>query len=191
MKKFVCFLMLVFMTCLAIVAQTPQSFKYQAVARDEAGNVLSICNIGLRISIMQKDADVNAVYVETHKLQTNIYGLINLVVGEGETVIGDFGSIKWGENRHFLKTEMDIDGSSEYKEMGTSQLYAVPYALYAEQAGSLAKPEKKEVSATHEPSQKKPKTNSGNRNGTPNSKLAAADNSYYMRCQWPSLGNFT
>jgi hypothetical protein len=36
---------------------------------------------------------------------------------------------------------MDIDGGEDYKDVGISQLYAVPYVLYAEEAGQLKQPE--------------------------------------------------
>jgi len=129
MKKLLFLLSLTMVITVTGFAQAPHAFKYQAIARDEAGNALSIWDICLRISIIEEGSDADAVYVETHKVQTNIYGLINLIIGEGEVVKGDFSSIKWGENRYYLKMEMDINGGSNYKEMGTSQLYAVPYAL--------------------------------------------------------------
>ena len=163
-------------------AQSPQAFKYQAIAHDEAGNVLSICDIGLRVSIMKNGDDETPVYMETHQVQTNIYGLINLVIGEGQKVKGEFSEIKWGENRHYLKMEMDIEGGENYKEMGSSQLYAVPYALYAEEAGRLSEEVdqpgtkqsvKKEGTGTMKTGNRK-----STREGTPNTRLPAFGNSF-------------
>ena len=123
---------------LTILAQSPQAFKYQAIARDEVGNVLSMWDIGLRISLIQAGANGQPIYVETHRVRTNIYGLINLTIGEGEVMKGDLSSIEWGKTRHYLRMEIDIEGGRDYKEVGTSQLYAVPYALYADEAGKIA-----------------------------------------------------
>ncbi|MCK4678875.1 MAG: hypothetical protein KAT48_12145 [Bacteroidales bacterium] len=161
-------------------AQAPQAFKYQAIARDEAGNILINNSIGLRISMVKGNKDGNAKYVETHKVKSNPFGMINLVIGKGEVVKGDFADINWGEESYFVKMEMDITGGTDYKEMGTSQLFAVPYALYAEQAGKIA--ENESGTATSQPQTVKSKSsanNSGrNRNGTPNTKFPADTSSY-------------
>jgi hypothetical protein len=180
MKKLILFLSITMVITVTIYAQAPQAFKYQAIARDEAGNVLSVWDLSLRVSLINEGESGQAVYVESHKVQTNIYGLIHLVIGEGETVKGDFTTIKWGENRHYIKMEMDIDGGTDYKEIGTSQLYAVPYALYADEAGKIA--ENESNTATSRPQTVKPKSSAnnsgGNRNGTPNSKISSSGNSW-------------
>ena len=178
MKKLILFLSLKMVITVTIYAQAPQAFKYQAIARDEAGNALSTWDISLRVSLLQEGADGLAVYTEIHKIQTNIYGLIDLIIGEGDIVRGDFSSIKWSENRHYIKMEMDIDGGADYKDVGTSQLYAVPYALYAEQAGNLiAKTNEQPASSVKNPS-KMPQSAGGNRNGSANSKFPADGNSW-------------
>ena len=116
---------------LILLGQAPQSFKYQAVARDASGTVLSSQSISLRISILQGGTTGTAVYVETHALTTNQFGLVNLVIGEGSVVSGAMSGIPWGEDEFFVKIEMDPAGGTAYEEMGTSQLLSVPYALDA------------------------------------------------------------
>ena len=66
-----------------MVAQTPQAFKYQAIARDGTGNILSNRKIGMKISIIEGGHDGQEVYIETHQVTSNIYGMINLVIGKG------------------------------------------------------------------------------------------------------------
>jgi len=57
MKKiYTLFVALIFTGCL--MAQTPQSFKYQAVARDASGNVVAEQTIGMQISILQGSMDI-------------------------------------------------------------------------------------------------------------------------------------
>jgi uncharacterized protein (TIGR02145 family) len=176
MKK-IYLLLIISLAYFSALAQAPQAFKYQAIARDEAGNVLSMWEVGLRVSLIKAGSDGQAVYVETHRAQTNIYGLINIIIGEGLAQKGDIGSINWGENKHFLRMEMDINGGEDYKEIGVSQLYAVPYALYAEQAGTLLESEEKVFSAEKSP-KRKPNRSGGQRNGTPNTKFPADTNSF-------------
>ncbi|MBI4647515.1 MAG: hypothetical protein HY738_13235 [Bacteroidia bacterium] len=120
------------------VAQSPQAFKYQAVIRNSEGKVLYNQLVSLRISILQDSPLGDIVYVETHDIATNEYGIANLNIGEGEVVTGVFADIAWGSTSHFVKTELDITGNQQYEFIGTSQLLSVPYALYAEKAGNAA-----------------------------------------------------
>lgn len=123
--------------CAAILwAQSPQAFKYQAVIRNNQGKILVNQLVSLQISILQDNPMGDVVYMETHQVATNDYGIANLTIGAGEVVTGVFADIPWGTNTHFVKTELDITGNRNYEFIGTSQLLSVPYALYAEQAGS-------------------------------------------------------
>ena len=113
-------------------AQTPQAIKYQAVARDNSGNIIANQNIGFRISILQNSPTGSSVYTETHNVSSNAFGLVNLDLGTGNIGNGAFGTINWGASNYFVKIEMDVNGASNYIFMGTSQLLSVPYALFAE-----------------------------------------------------------
>jgi len=118
-----------------LLAQAPQAFKYQAVVRDNAGNVLINHVVNFKISILKSSASGTAVYVETQKDTTNAFGLANLKIGNGTFVSGNFSTINWGNDEYFVKIEFDVNGGSSFQLMGTSQLLSVPYALYAEKAG--------------------------------------------------------
>ena len=119
------------------IAQTSQAFKYQAVARDNAGNLITNQLVGIRISILEFTITGNPVYVETHSVTTNPFGIIDLVIGQGTVVSGDFGSIQWNAADHFIQIEMDVTGGTNYQLIGTSQLFSVPYALESKHASSL------------------------------------------------------
>ncbi len=129
--------MLILAICLIVLSistfgQTPQAIKYQAVARDAAGNPVVNQTVNLRISILQGSILGAVVYSETHSSLTNSFGLSNINIGLGTIISGTFSAINWGANIYFIKVEMDITGGVSYVEMGTSQLLSVPYALYAE-----------------------------------------------------------
>lgn len=117
--------------------QAPQSFKYQALARDNSGNPLSAQAVSFRISILQGGISGPSVYSETFSTTTNQFGLVTLNIGAGAVVSGFFSSISWSTNNFFIKTELDPLGGSAYQLMGTTQLISVPYSLYADKAGSL------------------------------------------------------
>jgi hypothetical protein len=130
MKKY--FLSLLFVvTAIAIWAQAPQRFNYQAVARDEAGTPLSNQNVGFRFSILQGGENGTVVYSETQSLATNDFGLVNTSVGSGTVQSGNFSTINWGSNSFFLKVEMDPAGGNAYSLIGSNQLLSVPYALHS------------------------------------------------------------
>ncbi len=135
MKKIVTTILGVMCAAL-LLAQSPQAFKYQAVIRNNQGKVLVNQLVSLQISILQDNPMGDVVYMETHQVATNDYGIANITIGNGEVVTGVFADIPWGTNIHFVKTELDITGNRNYEFIGTSQLLSVPYALYAEKAGS-------------------------------------------------------
>ena len=121
--------LLIISACL--LAQTPQGFNYQAVARDEAGQPMAGQAIGLQISILQGAADGTMIYQETFAPETNALGLFSLQIGTGQVVTGQFGDIDWANGPYYIKVAMDITGGSNYADMGVSQLASVPYALHA------------------------------------------------------------
>ncbi|MBU0486562.1 MAG: hypothetical protein KKA07_15690 [Bacteroidetes bacterium] len=119
-----------------VLAQVqPQSFNYQAVIRDQSGTLLVDQQVSIRISILEGSSSGTQVYQETHSLQTNMYGIVNLQVGRGTPVSGDFDTISWATASHFISVEADLTGGSTYIFMGTSELLAVPYALYSLNGG--------------------------------------------------------
>lgn len=112
-------------------SQSPQSFSYQTVVRDAVGNIIQNQNIAFRTSIQQSSAFTD-IYVETHNVSTNEFGLANLQIGNGTVISGNFASIDWGADISYLQVEIDTSGGSNFQIMGVSQLLSVPYALYAE-----------------------------------------------------------
>ena len=114
------------------VAQSPQSFNYQAVALSNSGDPLSSQSIGVRVTILTGTANGATAYQESHNVSTNDFGLFSLMVGGGQTLVGSFGTISWGTDAKFLRIEIDPNGGSNYQTVGTVQLLSVPYALYAE-----------------------------------------------------------
>jgi len=117
------------------VAQPPQAFNYQAVARDNLGVVLPNHTIALRFSILDNSSSGSVLYSETFTSATNQFGLFTVNLGTGAVVSGVFSTINWASGSKWLQTEMDIDGGSNFTLMGSSQFLSVPYALYAAKSG--------------------------------------------------------
>jgi len=70
-------------------------------------------------------------------VNTDAFGLFNLVVGAGAVQSGSMATIYWGMDNYYLKVDMDVTGGTNFLTMGTTQLLSVPYALYAKTAESL------------------------------------------------------
>ncbi|MBR3981031.1 MAG: hypothetical protein IKJ98_07725 [Bacteroidales bacterium] len=122
------------MAMLAILsfAQIPQAFSYQAVIRDAENNLVVSQPIFLELSVLQGSDDGEVVYSEKHVVSTNSNGLISLEMGAGVSR-DDFSAIDWSNAPYFVKTVFEFDGK---QISGVTPLLSVPYALYAEKAGS-------------------------------------------------------
>jgi len=129
MKKLITLLVLFATSC--AIAQVPQGISYQAIALNASVNPGVNSSVGIRLTILDNNANGTAIYTETQTKTTNAQGLFNLVIGQGTPTSGTFSIINWGTNSKFLKVDIDINGGTNYLNMGTSQLLSVPYAMYA------------------------------------------------------------
>ncbi len=135
MKALRCFLSigLVCSITLSLFAQVADKLSYQAVIRNASGNVVSEKTVSFRVTILQGSATGASVYTQSQKPVTNVSGLITIEIG------GDvsFSQIDWGAGPYFIKTEVDLNGGTNYSISGVSQLLSVPVALYAKTAETL------------------------------------------------------
>lgn len=120
---------------LLLSAQVPGAFKYQAVVRDNTGQIMENRPIPFRITILSGSTNGTAVYRENHTtITTNHFGLADIEIGKGTPELGSFSNINWGSSSYFIKVELFPSGASGWQEMGTAQLLAVPYALLAKRS---------------------------------------------------------
>lgn len=111
-------------------AQVPQLLNYQAIARNNSGEVLANDTINLEFKIHDGSPTGNVIFGEEHlDIITNQFGLFTVSIGNGTSQINSIQSIVWGTNSKYLEVKMN--GVS----MGNSQLLSVPYALYAANGG--------------------------------------------------------
>ena len=114
------------------IAQVPQGISYQAIALDDSNAPIVNGNVGLQLSILDASASGTVLYSETHSVTTNMQGLFDLTIGQGNATSGTFNTIDWGADSRFLQVEMDANGGTNYVLVGTTQLLSVPYALAAD-----------------------------------------------------------
>lgn len=116
----------------------PQAFNYSAVARNAAGQPIASATIGIQISILKGSTTGTVQYSENHFVNTDAFGLFNLVIGSGAVQSGSMAAITWSNDNYYLKVGMDANGGTNFLTMGTTQLLSVPYAQHAKTAESLA-----------------------------------------------------
>ena len=110
--------------------------NYQAVLRNPSGSIVANQNVSLKFSIIRGSLVGTVEYTELYSEATNSLGIVNLVIGKGTPLSGNFSTISWGDTAHYLKIEGDLQGGTNFIPIGPSQLMSVPYALYAKTSGS-------------------------------------------------------
>ena len=118
-----CFLLLT----LVVQAQIPpNAFNYSAVAHNASGLPIASTTIGIQISILKTSPTGASQYIENHFVNTDAYGLFNLVIGAGAIQSGLMATIDWTNDNYYLKVGMDVTGGTNFLTMGTTQLLSVP-----------------------------------------------------------------
>ena len=135
MKNLLTLLSFILFINLQGLAQT-DGLNYQAVIIDPnpeeipgidvVGNILPNKEINIRFTIY--GATGNTEYQEIHSTTTDEYGMINLVIGKGNSVTGRFTEIYWDGSTKNLKVEINLDGT--YSDLSDQELLFIPYAYH-------------------------------------------------------------
>ncbi len=125
---------------LLFAQRVPQGMKYQAVARDRSGEVISNQHVSLRIRLQSdpKSKSFKVHYVEVHDAMTNEFGLFSLVVGQGKVESGSFSAIPWDSEEIWIDIAIRMQAEKNFTPISQSKLMAVPYAFHAGTAEKLA-----------------------------------------------------
>ncbi len=112
-------------------SQSPK-MNYQAVVRDASGQALpGGSHVSVRFQIHDGSPSGPVVFVESDTAETNQFGLIAMYIGQSNSLAG----VSWSSPK-YLQVEVDVTGGDNFTDMGTTQMAAVPYALYAETCGT-------------------------------------------------------
>jgi hypothetical protein len=138
MKKFYPTLTLIFILFTnLLIAQAPDGFNYQALIRNSDGEILKDSEVNILIEIISGSETGSTIYVENHLTETDGNGMVHLIVGQGTTNSGDFSSIEWSLDTHFIQTSLDVTGGTNYETIAFTQLMSVPYALHSSSTGNF------------------------------------------------------
>src|SRR5450631_3654018 len=115
-------------SCRLFAQGAPQGINYQAVVRDNSGNILAGTSITVQDTIA--NLSMSKTYVETFSVTTNKFGLFNLILGQGTVISGSFPTAaQLGSESYFLA--ISVNKGSGFQSLGRTQFMSVPYALFA------------------------------------------------------------
>jgi hypothetical protein len=132
----------------AQVANVPDGILFQAIATDPLGNAAGGRTIYIKNSILQGSPTGTNVYSETFKVTSSSTGVFTIVIGKGQYVSGvtSIQNLDWTAGPYFLTIKVAVapsitipnwDPNQQYVDMGTSQFWTVPFAMYASKVAGL------------------------------------------------------
>ena len=136
------FVVLLLSTTTSIAQTVPDGVIFQAVATDPQGNPAAGRTIYIKATILQSTATGTEVYSEAFKITASSAGVFTVVIGKGQNISGpaSIASLDWTAGPYFLNIKSAVEPSiplanwdvnQQYVDMGTSQFWSVPFALYA------------------------------------------------------------
>ncbi len=135
MKKIFSFIFLCFLIGNIFSQPVSEGFRYQTTLRNSSGNSIASQAVLVRFSFYSNSPTGVLVWQEGHSVVTDVYGAVVIIIGTGfSTGAGassSFNTIDWSGGQFFLKISIDITGGGTYTDMGTSQLFSVPYSFYS------------------------------------------------------------
>jgi|GEM_PF-1616576 len=113
------------------VAQTPQGFSYQAVLYNNSGLPVPRATISVKAAILSDTLTPVVVWEELHSgIKTTTSGVFSIIIGTGIKESGtasSFSSVSWSASPLYLRIQVNYQ--NEWKNISTSKLWSVPYAL--------------------------------------------------------------
>lgn len=132
MKKIFTLLIGVLFSITIINAQPPQALSFKATIVGNNGQPLISKPVNVRLSIQQDDNPLSIpTFSEYFYATTSSFGQVDLTIGRGTLISGDFSNIIWSAGSWYLKVEVDSKLKSDYVLLSITELLSVPYALYA------------------------------------------------------------
>ena len=135
-------LVLIFISCFnTLTAQISNTgINFQAVARDKEQNAANNRKIYVKCTIENGLSNPIVVYGENHNVNTNEFGIFNLVIGKGVRFMGskDIFAIDWSKGNYFFHLKISItpiapdlnwDYNKEWIDLGAVEFGVVPYAI--------------------------------------------------------------
>ena len=138
MSKLIIFCLAILLSGVFVFGQNlPLGMRYQAIARDVEGMLMSNEQMLARIEMITYDKAEKVVYTEFHQLKSNQFGLLNLTIGEGKQITGSYDGIPWSKQNVWVRISVKQITDDDFRIVTSSKLHSVTYAYYALEAGKL------------------------------------------------------
>lgn len=135
-------LILSLLACYSGLCQAPAGFPFQSIIKDNNGVVAKSTDAYVKCRIIRSLPTGTVSYEEVHQVRTNDDGIFSIIIGQGTRISGEISlyAVEWGKDLFYLNLKTVIpsstsirwyDPSLNYTDIGTTQLWSVPYALYA------------------------------------------------------------
>lgn len=135
-------LILSLLASLTGIGQAPAGFPFQSIIKDNNGVLAKSTDAYVKCRIIRSLPTGSVSYEEVHQVKTNDDGIFSIIIGQGTRISGEMSlyAIDWGKDLFYLNLKTVIpsntsikwfDPSLNYTDIGTTQLWSVPYALYA------------------------------------------------------------
>lgn len=118
------------------IAANARGINFSMVLLDADGAPEVSSEAKLQLSVKFGDTDGQVLYVETQTVNSNPYGVVHTVLGEGKALQAQWSDVDWSKSPLCLQVER-ADASGNYQLVNTLPLGAVPYSYYSETTGSL------------------------------------------------------
>lgn len=121
--------------CFSVItfAQVNQlGINYQAQIRNSNGVLLADSSVTLRFSLLPGQFATTPTWKEQHSVQTDNYGMIHVVIGNGTKISGTvatFDLVDFTSAGYWLKTELGVGAS--FSTLSNEPFQSVPYAKVA------------------------------------------------------------
>jgi hypothetical protein len=133
MKKIYFFLLT--LISLYSFSQAPKLINYQGIVRSAAGNPVT-SPVKVKFEIFPSATGGTAAFSEVQTTNTNSLGLFSTQIGKVTPL-----ALNWSTGSWYLELSVDTTNSgSSFVTVGRQQMVSVPFALYAENAGSAPDP---------------------------------------------------
>ena len=121
--------------------QDRNGISYQALILNPTGEPLPgkdndntpLANTDICLKFYIINSSGNYEYSELQTVKTDVYGMVNLIIGTGQPVGAvTWDAVAWSSEAKSLKVDLDITGvCASFTELSNQQLTSVPFALYS------------------------------------------------------------
>jgi len=99
------------------LSQSIEILTYQIGIYDASGEPISNMEVYLRITIFNQQNTKEVAYQETQQAKTDSEGIVEISIGTGTILQGNYITINWELNDHFLQIEVKEDAGKDYRKL--------------------------------------------------------------------------